>query len=72
MRYELYSNKALNYSTATMSNEYKILTYDTERNEFRLIKKSLTRYDAKPFSVSKERAQEFIKKIARNILCTFQ
>lgn len=72
MRYELYSNKALNYSTATMSNEYKILTYDTERNEFRLIKQSLTRYDAKPFSMPKERVLEFIKKIERSILCTFQ
>mgnify|MGYP005755074583 CR=1 FL=1 len=72
MRYELYTNKDLNYSTATMSNEYKILTYDTARNEFRLIKQSLTRYDAKPFNVSKERTQEFIKKVARNILCTLQ
>lgn len=72
MKYELYSNKDLNYSTVTMSNEYKILTYDTARNEFRLIKNGLTRYDAKPFSVSKERTQEFIKKVAKTILYTLQ
>lgn len=72
MKYELYTNNKLSYSTVTMSNEYKILVYDTEKNEFRLIKQSLTRYDAKIFTVSKKRTRKFINKVARNILCTFQ
>lgn len=72
MKYDLYTNNKLNYSTVTMSNEYKILVYDTEKEEFRLIKQSFTRYDAKIFTVSKNRTKKFIKKVARNILCTFQ
>lgn len=67
MRYSLNSNNETDYINLTVSNEYRILAYDSYTKMLRLLREDKP---TRIIKVSDEKIKELIQKTARKILCT--